>query len=62
MNKHKVKGKASEAMGGAKQKAGEWTGKDDLHAEGHEQEMKGKAQGAHGHAKDKMQDAKEKIS
>ena len=62
MDKDKLKGKANEAMGGAKSKAGEMSGTDQMHAEGENQQMKGKAQGAMGDVKDKARDLKDKVS
>lgn len=57
MDNDKIKGKGDEAMGGVKEKAGEWTGDHDMEHEGHGQKMKGKAEGAMGDMKDKAEDA-----
>ncbi|MBV9462563.1 MAG: CsbD family protein [Bradyrhizobium sp.] len=53
----KVKGAANEAMGKAKQGAGEVTGSDRLKGEGAAQEVKGKGQQALGDAKQATKDA-----
>jgi len=53
----KVKGAANEAIGKAKQGAGEATGSDRLKGEGAVQEVKGKGQQALGDAKDAAKDA-----
>jgi uncharacterized protein YjbJ (UPF0337 family) len=66
MTEEKMKGKFNETVGGAREKAGEWTGDEESRSEGQAQEMKGKAQGMWGDAKEKAEDVgediKEKVS
>ena len=59
MNKDRIKGKAKETSGWAKDKAGEMTGNEDLERRGEADRVEGKAQGAWGKAKDAMGDAKD---
>ena len=61
MNTDKLKGKANEVAGAAQKKTGEMTGKEDWQAKGSEREMKGKAQGVVGGAKDQADKAVDKA-
>lgn len=56
MNKDRVKGKLDEVAGCAKCKVGELTGNSKLQAEGAIQQVKGKAEGTWGKAKEAVQD------
>jgi uncharacterized protein YjbJ (UPF0337 family) len=66
VNKDRMEGKAKEATGWVKDKAGEITGNEDLEARGEAERAEGKAQGALGKAKDAAGDAadavKDKVS
>jgi uncharacterized protein YjbJ (UPF0337 family) len=57
MNKDQVKGIIDEVAGCAKRKAGELTDNPKLQAEGVAQQLKGKAEGAWGKAKEAVSDA-----
>ncbi len=57
MNKDRVKGMMDEVAGCAKHKAGELTDNSKLQAEGMAQQVKGKAEGAWGMAKEAVCDA-----
>jgi uncharacterized protein YjbJ (UPF0337 family) len=57
MNKDRVKGMIDEVAGCAKLKAGELTDNPKLQAEGMAQQVKGKAEGAWGMAKEVVRDA-----
>ena len=59
MNKDRVKGTIDEAVGCAKQKAGELTDNAQLKVEGMVQQAKGKVENAWGKAKDAVRDAVE---
>ncbi|MFZ1086431.1 MAG: CsbD family protein [Terracidiphilus sp.] len=59
MNQDRVKGIIDEVAGSAKRKAGELTGNQRLQAEGALQQVKGKAEGAWGKAKEAVQEALE---
>ena len=65
-NKDEMKGKGKQALGSAKDKAGEWTGNRDLEAEGEAQHDEGEAQEKFGEARrkvgEKVKDAGERIS
>ena len=56
MNKDRVKGMIDEVAGSAKRKAGELTDNPKLRAEGMAQQVKGKAEGAWGMAKEAVRD------
>ncbi|MGA9070985.1 MAG: CsbD family protein [Terracidiphilus sp.] len=62
VNKEQVKGIIDEVAGCAKRKAGELTGNQRLQAEGAIQQVKGKAEGAWGKAKEAVQDALENTN
>jgi uncharacterized protein YjbJ (UPF0337 family) len=57
----KLKGKVSEAKGGAKEAYGRETGNDEIAAEGQLDQAKGKGQGAVGEVKEAAQDIKDKF-
>jgi len=59
VNKDQVKGIFDEVAGSAKRKAGELTGNQRLQAEGAIQQVKGKAEGAWGKAKEAVKDGVE---
>ena len=59
MNKDRVKGMMDEVAGSAKRKAGELTDNPKLRAEGMAQQVKGKAEGTWGMAKEAVRDAVE---
>jgi uncharacterized protein YjbJ (UPF0337 family) len=59
VNKDRVKGMMDEVAGSAKRKAGELTDNPKLQVEGMAQQVKGKAEGAWGMAKEAVRDAVE---
>ncbi len=65
MDKDRVSGKAKDIKGRIKRQAGEWTGDENLQAEGAKDQIKGKAEGAFGKAKDVgrkvMDDARREV-
>jgi uncharacterized protein YjbJ (UPF0337 family) len=61
MNRDELKGKAKEASGFVKDKAGEATGDADLEARGEAERTEGKAQGALGKVKDAAGDAVDAV-
>jgi uncharacterized protein YjbJ (UPF0337 family) len=61
MNKDRMEGKAKEATGWAKDKAGEMTGDEDLEARGEAERVEGKAQGAWAKVKDAAGDAADAV-
>lgn len=62
MNKDKVEGKAKEAMGSTREKAGDATDNEEMEAKGAEQKHEGKAQGTMGAIKEKGEDLKDKVT
>ncbi|MGE3246803.1 MAG: CsbD family protein [Beijerinckiaceae bacterium] len=58
----KVKGKANELAGAAKQKIGEWTDNKKMQAEGAAQEAKGETQQAVGNAKEGVKKAADSVN
>lgn len=62
MNKDEIKGKANQAKGAVKQKAGEIADSPELQAEGLADRAKGKVQEGFGAAKRKVSDAIEDLS
>ncbi|MGA2570881.1 MAG: CsbD family protein [Terracidiphilus sp.] len=52
MNKDRVNGTIDEVVGGAKRKAGKWTGNTPLQVKGIAQQVKGKLENTLGKAKD----------
>ncbi len=65
MDKDRAKGKLNDVKGRVKRQAGEWTGNEDLQAEGAAEQVQGKAQNVAGKVKDTgrqvMDDARRKI-
>ncbi len=62
MDKDAIKGKMDDIKGRVKRQAGEWTGDEDLQAEGTKDQAKGKIQNAFGQVKDKARDIKDDLS
>ena len=56
LDKTKMKGKAHEAVGEAREHIGRATGNDKMEAKGHAQEMKGKVQSRAGGVKEAVKD------
>lgn len=61
MDKDRVKGTIDDAAGRAKRQVGEWTGNNDMAAEGAAQQVKGKGEKAWGNVKDAARDAGNKM-
>jgi uncharacterized protein YjbJ (UPF0337 family) len=61
MTQDRMEGKAKEATGYAKDKAGEFTGNERLESEGEAERTEGKAQGAMGKAKEAVGDAVDSV-
>jgi uncharacterized protein YjbJ (UPF0337 family) len=57
MDKDRVKGTMDDAAGRVKRQVGEWTGDNELQAEGATQQVKGKVENAWGKTKDAVRDA-----
>ena len=62
MDKDKMEGKAKEAAGAVREKAGDVTGNERMEAEGNKQKWEGKGQGLAGDIKDKAEDLKDKVT
>ena len=62
MDKDRVKGKAQDIKGRVKRQAGEWTGDEELQAEGTADQVKGKVQNIAGKAKDAARNMKDDIA
>jgi len=62
MDKDKVQGKAKEAMGATREKAGDVTGNEKMEAKGASQKAEGKGQGFVGDVKEKAGDLKDKVT
>lgn len=62
MDKDTIKGKMDDIKGRVKRQAGEWTGDEDLQAEGTKDQAKGKIQNAFGQVKDKARDIKDDLN
>ncbi|MEO9255888.1 MAG: CsbD family protein [Tepidiformaceae bacterium] len=62
MNEDKVEGKAKEAMGSVREKAGDVTDNEEMQAKGAEQKHEGKAQGMMGSIKEKAEELKDKVT
>jgi uncharacterized protein YjbJ (UPF0337 family) len=58
----KIKGKANEAKGTAKETYGRETGNDEIAAEGKMDRVKGKGQGVVGEVKEGVHDIRKKVS
>jgi uncharacterized protein YjbJ (UPF0337 family) len=61
MDEDQVKGKAKEAMGSVREKAGDAMNNEEMEAKGENQKVEGKAQGLMGKAKDKAGDLRDKV-
>ncbi len=61
MDKDQIKGKMDDVAGRVKRQAGEWTGDQDLQAEGAKDQAKGKAQNTFGKVKDAAKDFKDDL-
>ena len=61
MDKDEIKGKAEQAKGYVKQKAGEMTGNENLEAEGAGERIAGKAREQVGKVKDKAKEAVDDV-
>ena len=57
MDKDRIEGKTNDVTGRVKRQVGEWTGNEDLQAEGTIDQAKGKAQNAWGKMKDSAREA-----
>ncbi len=57
MDKDRMKGKMDDVKGRVKRQVGEWTGDEDMQAEGTADQVKGKAQNTFGKVKDAGRDA-----
>ncbi len=62
MDKDQIKGKMNDVAGRVERQAGEWTGDEDLQAEGTKDQAKGKAQNAFGKVKDAARDIKDDLT
>jgi uncharacterized protein YjbJ (UPF0337 family) len=62
MDKDRVKGKLDDVAGRAKRQVGEWTGDNELQAEGAAQQVKGKVENAWGKTKDAVRDASDEAT
>lgn len=61
MDKDNIKGKVNDVAGRIKRQAGEWTGDENLQAEGAADQAKGKMQNAWGNVKEGARELKEDI-
>ena len=61
MDKDRIEGKMEDVKGRVKRQVGEWTGDNDLQAEGTADQAKGKAQNAFGKVKDAGRDAIDRL-
>jgi uncharacterized protein YjbJ (UPF0337 family) len=61
MDKDRVKGKMSDVRGRIKRQAGEWTGDENLQAEGMKDQAKGKMQNVAGKVKDAARGLKDDV-
>jgi uncharacterized protein YjbJ (UPF0337 family) len=61
MDKDRIEGKMDDVKGRVKRQVGEWTGDNDLQAEGTADQAGGKAQGAFGKVKDAGRDAIDRL-
>lgn len=62
MDDDRLKGKLTDVGGRIERQAGEWTGDEDLQAEGSKDQAKGKVQNTWGKLKDKARDIKDDIT
>jgi len=61
MDKDRIKGKAQDVKGRVKRQVGEWTGDEELQAEGTAEQAGGKVQNIAGKVKDAVRNVKEDI-
>jgi uncharacterized protein YjbJ (UPF0337 family) len=61
MDKDNIKGKVNDVTGRIKRQAGEWTGDENLQAEGTADQAKGKVQNAWGNVKEGAREIKEDV-
>lgn len=61
MDKDRTEGKIKDVTGRVERQAGEWTGNEDLQAEGTKDQAKGKAQNIFGKVKDAVSDVKREM-
>ncbi len=61
MDKDRIKGKAQDVKGRVKRQVGEWTGDEELQAEGTAEQAGGKVQNIAGKVKDAARNVKEDI-
>lgn len=61
MDKDRIKGKIDDVKGRVKRQTGEWTGDENLQAEGTADQVKGKAENLVGKVKDAGRDAADKA-
>ncbi|MCU1306557.1 MAG: CsbD-like protein [Acidobacteriaceae bacterium] len=61
MDKDRIKGKAQDIKGRAKRQVGEWTGDEELQAEGTAEQAGGKVQNIAGKVKDAVRNVKDDI-
>jgi uncharacterized protein YjbJ (UPF0337 family) len=62
MDKDRIKGKTEDIKGRVKRQVGEWTGDEDLQAEGTADQAKGKVQNAVGKVKDAARKVKDEVT
>jgi uncharacterized protein YjbJ (UPF0337 family) len=62
MDKNRIKGKAEDIKGRVKRQVGEWTGDEELQAEGAADQVAGKVQNIAGKVKDAARKAKDDIA
>ena len=61
MDSDRLKGKAKDVAGRVERQAGEWTGNDDMQAEGTRKQVEGKIQNTAGKIKDAGRDAVDRL-
>jgi uncharacterized protein YjbJ (UPF0337 family) len=62
MDKDRIEGKAEDIKGRVKRQVGEWTGDEDLQAEGTADQAEGKVQNAFGKVKDAARKVKDEVT
>ena len=61
MDSDRLKGKAKDVAGRVERQAGEWTGNDDMQADGTKKQVEGKIQNTAGKIKDAGRDALDRL-
>ena len=61
MDSDRLKGKAKDVAGRVERQAGEWTGNDDMQADGTKKQVEGKVQNTAGKIKDAGRDALDRL-